>query len=202
MSSPEKNKFSNELESWLKSEGKKTLGKLEEHFAEETFAIAILLLMAVPALPVPTGGITHVLQIITLVLATQIFLGRKNVWIPSRWKNFSLSGRFQQKGLRGLLKFIRFFEKFSQPRWEGILSNKYGRYVFASLISIFTIFAFIAPPFSGLDTLPSLGVVILCLSAILKDSLLSIVGLLVGSTGAVLILVLGKAVYDGVLKFI
>lgn len=202
MESRDKNLFSRKLESWLKSRENKTIGQLDEVFAENSFAIAIMLLMAVPALPIPTGGVTHVLEIITLVLVAQIFIGRKNIWIPKRWKKFSLNGKFQQKGLSGLMKFIRFFERFSSPRWEGLLASRVGQVIFASLVSIFTIFAFLAPPFSGLDTLPAMGVVVLCLSAILKDSLLSILGLILGSTGIILTIVLGKAVYSSILRHI
>ena len=53
--------------------------------------------------------------------------------------------------------------------------------------------AFVAPPFSGLDTLPSLGVVILSLGVLLEDFLVAVVGLVAGAAGVALEVALGSA---------
>jgi hypothetical protein len=45
----------------------------------------------------------------------------------------------------------------------------------------------LAPPFSGLDTLPSLGVVIIALSLIVDDILIWMAGIIVGSAGLALV---------------
>lgn len=60
--------------------------------------------------------------------------------------------------------------------------------------------AFFAPPFTGLDTLPSLGVVLLALGYLLGDALIAIVGVVVGSGGVVLEIVLGAAAIHGLQK--
>jgi hypothetical protein len=56
----------------------------------------------------------------------------------------------------------------------------------------------LAPPFTGLDTLPALGVVLLSLSVLLEDPLVAIVALVVGVTGVVLEVLLGSAVINGI----
>jgi hypothetical protein len=43
-----------------------------------------------------------------------------------------------------------------------------------------------APPFSGLDTLPALGVVVLSLSILLEDGLVAFLGTLLAATGITL----------------
>jgi hypothetical protein len=53
--------------------------------------------------------------------------------------------------------------------------------------------AFLAPPFTGLDTLPALGVVLLSLGVLLTDIVVVVVALVVGVTGVVLEVVLGSA---------
>ena len=58
--------------------------------------------------------------------------------------------------------------------------------------------AFLAPPFTGLDTLPSLGVVVLSLGVILEDALVAVAGVLVGAAGVLLEIILGSAVVHGV----
>ena len=60
--------------------------------------------------------------------------------------------------------------------------------------------AFFAPPFTGLDTLPALGVVLLSLGVLLKDFVIVIASLLVGLAGVVLELVLGSAAVNEIGK--
>ena len=60
-----------ELDRWLQSDGDKTLGSLVELFEEKSFAILFVLLLGVPALPLPTGGATHVFEIIAVLLAAR-----------------------------------------------------------------------------------------------------------------------------------
>ena len=57
--------------------------------------------------------------------------------------------------------------------------------------------AFFAPPFSGLDTLPALGVVIISLGVLLEDFLIVAVGLAIGLGGILVEVLLGKAAFNG-----
>jgi hypothetical protein len=58
--------------------------------------------------------------------------------------------------------------------------------------------AFFAPPFTGLDTLPALGVVLLSVGVLLEDFVFVVLGIAVGVTGVVLEVVLGKAAVKGI----
>ena len=62
-------RLSDELERWLRGSGRKTLGSLIEVFGEKSFAVLFVLLLAVPALPLPTGGATHVFEVIATLLS-------------------------------------------------------------------------------------------------------------------------------------
>ena len=44
-----------------------------------------VLLLAVPALPLPTGGATHVFEVIAMLVALQLIVGRRQIWLPARW---------------------------------------------------------------------------------------------------------------------
>ena len=57
----------------------------------------------------------------------------------------------------------------------------------------FAIAAALAPPFSGLDTLPALGAVVVCLAIITGDVLMLVAGLVIGTGGIVLIITVGAA---------
>ena len=52
--------------------------------------------------------------------------------------------------------------------------------------------AFLAPPFCGLDTLPSLGVEVIGLGVLLRDLLLALLGALLGAIGVATILAIGN----------
>jgi hypothetical protein len=57
--------------------------------------------------------------------------------------------------------------------------------------------AFVAPPFTGLDTLPALGVVLVSLGVLLEDFVLVVVGIAVGAVGVILEIFLGSAALNG-----
>ncbi len=59
-------KVSDELERWLNGDSRKTIGGLIELFEEKSFALLFVLLLGVPALPLPTGGVTHVFEILAI----------------------------------------------------------------------------------------------------------------------------------------
>src|SRR3954447_4426766 len=110
-------KVSDELERWLNGDGRKTVGGLIELFEEKSFALLFVLLLGVPALPLPTGGVTHVFEILAVLLAAQLVVGRDEIWVPRRWCDLEIGGPKQKKFLEGLMKFIRKLERFSKPRF-------------------------------------------------------------------------------------
>jgi hypothetical protein len=193
-------KVSDELERWLSSEGKKTLGSLIELFEEKSFALLFVLLLGVPALPLPTGGATHVFEAIAVLLALQLIAGRHEIWLPQRWRNLELAGPRQQKFLAGLMRMIRRLERFSRPRGRIFFNHRLSSIAFGLLVIGGSAGAFLAPPFTGLDTLPALGVVLLSLGVLLEDILVVLVALVVGLAGVVLEIVLGSAAVGGVKK--
>ncbi len=189
--------FSSQLSSWLKGKGSKTLADLDSVFAEKSIAIAIMLLMAVPALPLPTGGVTHIFEVITMLLALELIIGRRTIWLPKSWRKRSLGNLAEKKVLPGLLRTIRWFERFSRPRLSDFLQRPNSLRFIGLLTLVFTLFAFVAPPFSGLDTLPALGVVAMMLAVVLEDTVILLIGCLVGAVGTGLVIGLGTAVFEG-----
>lgn len=187
--------FSQSLKKLLSSSQPITLQELIDGTAEKSFAILLLLLLAIPALPLPTGGITHIFEIIAMLLAIELIVGRKSVWLPSRWLRKPLPSGLQTSALPRLLKVITWVEKYSRPRLSNIQANAVAIRLTGFIILLFTVFAFLAPPFSGLDTLPALGVVLLSLGLILEDMVLTVVGTILGSVGIGLIFLLGKLLF-------
>jgi hypothetical protein len=198
MSSAEIDTVSDQIENWQSGAGPKTLGGLIEVFEERAFAVIFILLLGVPALPLPTGGATHVFEIIAALLALQLIVGRDEIWLPQKWCKLELAGPKQQKFIAGLMKLIRRLERLSRPRLRFLFQTRVSNSVFGLLVLGGTAGAFFAPPFTGLDTLPALGVVLLSLGVLLEDVIVAIVGLVVGVAGVLLEIILGSAVVHGV----
>ncbi len=190
---PTERQFSEQLEEWLESDGAKTLGVLGDAFGEKSFAVMILLLMFVPALPLPTGGITHVFEVITVLVAIQMVLGRRAIWLPNRFEQRELGAAITGKAVPFIIRRVRWFEKFSRPRFARLFDQRWFMRILGLVIIAFTAGAALAPPFSGLDTLPALGVVTISLAIILEDAVVLAAGALIGIGGIALIVTIGAA---------
>jgi hypothetical protein len=196
--SPGSKRVSDQLEGWLTGGGERTLGRFAEVFGEKSFAILFVLLLGVPALPLPTGGATHVFEIIAVLLALELVAGRDEIWVPRRWRELELAGDRRQRLISRLMKMIRRLEHFSRPRLRVLFDHRLSNFVFGLLVISGSVGAFVAPPFTGLDTLPALGVVLLSLGVLLTDIVVVIVALVVGFVGVVLEIALGTAAINGI----
>jgi hypothetical protein len=199
---PRPGKVSDGLERWLTSDDEKTLGSLIELFEQKSFAILFVVLLGVPALPLPTGGATHVFEIIAMLLALELIAGREEIWLPQRWRRLELAGEKQQRFIAALTKVIRWLERFSRPRLRFLFNHRLSNIVFGLLVIGGSLAAFVAPPFTGLDTLPALGVVLLSLGVLLEDFLVVLAALIVGVAGVALEVILGSAALGGIEKLI
>jgi hypothetical protein len=149
--------------------------------------------MFVPALPLPTGGITHVFEAITVLLAAQMVLGRRTIWLPQRWQRRELGALTTGKTVPFMIRRIRWFEKFSRPRGAGLFRQRWFLRLLGVVFIGFAAGAAAAPPFSGLDTLPALGAVAVALSIVLEDLVVLGIGLAIGVGGIALIFTIGAA---------
>jgi hypothetical protein len=192
-------KVSDQIDEWLARDGDTTLGGLIDVFQEKSFALIFILLLGVPALPLPTGGATHVFEIIAMLVALQLIAGRDTIWLPERWRKVELgTGGSRTRFVMGLMRAIRWIERFSRPRLRFLFDHRASNAVFGLLVIAGSLGAFLAPPFTGLDTLPALGVVLLSLGVLLEDLAVVVLALVVGSGGVLLEIVLGRAAVRGI----
>jgi hypothetical protein len=192
-SSSRPEKISDELQRWLTDDGAKTVGSLIELFGERSFAILFIVLLGVPALPLPTGGATHVFEIVSVLLALELIAGRREIWLPERWRALEFAGEKQRRFITSLIKVIRRLERLSRPRLRFVFGHRLSNIAFGLLVIAGSAGAFFAPPFTGLDTLPALGTVLLSLGVLLEDFLIVALALLVGIAGIALEVILGGA---------
>lgn len=198
---PAPERVSAQIERWLASERDTTLGALIDVFQEKSFALTFILLLGVPALPLPTGGATHVFELIAMLVALQLVVGRDTIWLPERWREVELgTGGARMRFIRGLMKVIGWIERFSRPRLRLLFDHRASNTVFGLLVIAGSLGAFLAPPFTGLDTLPALGVVLVSLGVLLEDFAVVVLALIVGGAGVLLEIVLGRAAVRGIGK--
>jgi hypothetical protein len=133
-----------------------------------------------------------------VLLAAQLIAGRSQIWLPKRWRGLELAGDRQQRFIGGLMRMIRRLERISRPRLTFLFDHRLSNIVFGVLVIAGCLGAFLAPPFTGLDTLPALGVVLLSLAVLLEDFALVIAALVIGVAGVVLEIVLGSAAVKGI----
>ena len=183
--------FSKQLQDWLGSDKPKTLGSLGEVFEEKSFAVAVVLLMFIPALPLPTGGITHVFEAITVLLGAEMVIGARTIWLPARWRDRELGQTATKKALPFMVRRIRWFERFSRRRVARLFEQRWFLRVLGLVLIALAVAAALAPPFSGLDTVPAFGAVIVALGIVLDDVLVLGIGVLIGAGGIALIITVG-----------
>jgi len=185
-------KFSQELEEWLNSNQPKTLLSLVRFSEDKSFAVTIMMLMFLSALPIPTGGITHVLEIIAFLVAFEMLIGLKTIWLPKSARKIKLGKTFQGKVIPAMMARIQWMEQRSSHKFKWVFNIPLVDRLTALVMIVFIVVAFLAPPFSGLDTLPALGVVTICLAIILDDIRALIAGTIIGSLGVFVAIGLGE----------
>ena len=136
---PNQQTISDQLERWLREAQPRTIGNLLEHFGAKSFALLFVLLLAIPALPLPTGGVTHLLELVAMLLALQLIVGRREIWLPRRWRRIEIAGRSSDL----LLKRIRWLEGFSRPRGHLLLHHRFSGTVFGAVVFFLTLVAFV-----------------------------------------------------------
>jgi hypothetical protein len=195
---PEGERLSDQLEGWLRSDQPRTIGSLIDVFEEKSFAVLFVLLLAVPALPLPTGGVTHVFEVIAMLLALELIVGRRKVWLPERWRAREIGMPTRERFATTLLPRIRWIERHSHAHLGFLLSHRIAGIVYGAVTLVLVLTAFLAPPFTGLDTIPSIGVVLISLGVLLEDPILGGIGFVVGGAGVLIVFLLGRAAVDAI----
>jgi hypothetical protein len=132
-----------------------------------------------------------------MLLAVQLIANRDCVWLPRRWRAVEIGGDKQARFLTGLLRLVRRLERLSRPRLAQAFDHRVSNVVFGVLVITGSLGAFLAVPFTGLDTLPALGVVLVSLAVLLKDFAVAVAGTITLLAGVVLEVIAGRAAVEG-----
>lgn len=159
------------------------------------FALIFIITMGLPALPLPTWGVTNVFEVVAMLTALQLVVGRNIVWIPERWRRTPFDDGSGQRFVDSLIRTTTWLERFSRPRLSWIFGHWWSDVAFGLIVLAGAISSFVAPPFSGIDTIPAFGVIVLSVGLVMYDFAYVAVGLLLIAAAIVLELTLGAAIY-------
>ena len=95
-----------------------------------------------------------------------------------------------------MIRRIRSFERLSRPRLPELFDKVWFLRLLGLVFVGLAVAAGFAPPFSGLDTLPALGAVVIALLIILGDVVVLGIGLGIAAGGIVLIVTVGAALFQ------
>jgi hypothetical protein len=161
------------------------------------FAILFLFLLGPSALPLPTGGVTQVLEVISIVLALQLMANRDQVWLPRRWRTLDLGSDKEARLLTGLLNLVRRLEARERHRQEGGQRACDDQRPEGDVAGPMVEGHSQTRSRDSLDTLPALGVVLISLAVLFEDFAVAVAGTVVLLAGVVLEIVVGWAALEG-----
>lgn len=120
-------------------------------------------------------------------------MGRTNLWLPRRLRERELGPALAGRALPFLLRRVRWLERHARPRGAALFGNRWFLRLLGAVVIALAVAAALAPPFSGLDTLPALGAVLIGLAILLEDVVVLGVGVVIGTGGIALIVTVGTA---------
>ena len=133
-----------------------------------------------------------------MLLALELIVGRRRVWLPERWRAKEIGMPMRDRFANTLLPRIRWIEGHSHAHLGFLLDHRLAGVVYGVVTLVLVVTAFAAPPFTGLDTLPSFGVVLIILGVLLEDPILGGIGFVIGAAGVLVAFLLGRAAVDAV----
>jgi len=180
-------RFSQDLESLLKLLAEKplSLGDILAQTSERGFSLVIGLLVLPFLFPMPPG-FTGPLGSACLMLAAQMFLGRRSPWLPHRISSYEFPNWLTSTLLQNLHRVTGLLEKIARPRLRQIAESVYTWRLNGLCIAWLTILLILPIPFT--NPIPTIGILLLVVASLEADGLLMCFsyGLTLAITGAVL----------------
>ncbi len=151
------------------------------------------MLLPVTAFP----GLSQITSFVLILLLSQLIIGNRIIWLPSRVKNYKIDNNFLQKILQIIFKYRDKFSNFIKPRMIFLSTKNFNKFHYFYLIFIVLVMALPIPaPFA--NTIPALSIILITFGIIEREGASIIIGYLFGFLGTaymVLMIILGKEFY-------
>lgn len=164
-----------------KYEKSPSIGDLMEAVGDKGFGLLLIILSLPSALPVPALGYSTPFGICMVIIAVQIFIGRKQVQLPKRLKKIRIPLKMVQSITSFALHFLKRTEKLIKPRQRWIHS-RLGHSILS--VTIFAMALFMIFPIPGTNTLPAMAIFVIGISIAEEDGLIAITAILFSTLAA------------------
>ncbi|MGD1912461.1 MAG: exopolysaccharide biosynthesis protein [Rivularia sp. (in: cyanobacteria)] len=181
-------KLSNELNRFFFEEERGdtvTLENILELAGESIFGFLFVILSLPSALPGPAPGYSIPFAIVMFFFASQLIIGRKEPWLPSKLANRPIKTKLAQKFIKGGIPWLRRIEAVTRPRLPFVCTTFAGKIIFGVAISLMSIFMMI--PIPGTKTLPAIGSFVTGFGLLEDDGAISLAGFTICAIAAILI---------------
>jgi len=152
----------------------------------------MLLLLAIPCfIPVLPPGTSGVVGMLMILIALQLLLGRRQPWLPARWRRKRLAPSTVQAIQTKGVALLQRIERVSYPRGRWLTRN--GLMLRVSALTIILLSLVLSSPMPFMNTLPALAVALIAVGLMNHDGYMLLAGNLLGA-GVLLIVGLGLEV--------
>ena len=159
-----------------------SVGELMKAIGDKSFGLLLIILSLPSALPVPALGYSTPFGICMVIIAIQIFIGRKQVQLPKRLRKIKIPLKIIQSITKFALHFLKRTEKLIKPRQRWIHS-RVGHSILS--ITIFAMALFMIIPIPGTNTLPAMAIFVIGISISEEDGLIAITAIFFSTLAAI-----------------
>ncbi|PNW41456.1 UNVERIFIED_CONTAM: hypothetical protein BEN50_14335, partial [Euhalothece sp. KZN 001] len=153
---------------------------------ERIFGFLFVILALPSALPIPAPGYSIPFGVVMFLLASQMVIGAKKLWLPQRVRTYQLDLKTVQGFVKKGVPWLQRLETLSRPRLSYVCTSAVGRIILGSAIALMSISMMI--PIPGTNTLPAIGIFIIGFGLQEDDGLISLGGLTVCVLALVVVL--------------
>lgn len=137
-----------------------------------------LFILALPCCIPFLYGVPQVVSLPMMVLAGQMVAGRREPWLPHRFRDRMIDKKGLTRTATGGRKWFGWLEKVARPRLSFLMGRRAER-----IIGFFLVLfcASILVPLPSTNTVPGIGVAIVAFGLMERDGLLVILGSIIGT---------------------
>lgn len=175
---------------------KMSVGEIKNSLHERGFGV-LLAIAALPiCLPIPVPpGYTTFFSIPLFIFSVQMMWGMKSPWLPEWITKKEINKKTLQKLIEKATPWLRKIESYLHPRLTYISVHAWER-IIGIFAFIFTISIALPIPLTNFP--PGWGILIMSLGLLNKDGLTIIVGMIVGTIGVGITLIILTLIWMGV----
>lgn len=191
-------RLSKELERYFFEEDRGETVSLAQIIAlaeEKVFGIVLLLLAFPSALPIPAPGYSTPFGIFIFVVAVQLMMGRKKLWLPLSWQKKTIKTEKAQGVLKKGLPWLTKIEAIAHPRFPMVCQSAGGKLVMGVAIAMMAVSMMI--PIPGTNTLPAMCVFLIAFGLQEDDGLISAGGVICAFSIAVIMISVIYVFFNG-----